>query len=73
MQRVTVLTRSQDRQDIEQEYKSDENPEIQWISSIGSEALSQEQMQDKVIGQILKWKTENRRPNWGEISGQSAA
>ena len=60
MQRVTVLTRSQDRQDIEQEYKSDENPEIQWISSIGSEALSQEQMQDKVIGQILKWKTENR-------------
>ena len=73
MQRVTVLTRSQDRQDIEQEYKSDENPEIQWISSIGSEALSQEQMQDKVIGQILKWKTENRRPNWGEISGQSTA
>ena len=73
MQQVTVLTRSQDTQDTEQEYKSDENPEIQWISSIGNEALSQEQMQDKVIGQILKWKTENRRPNWGEISGQSAA
>ena len=56
MQRVTVLTQSQDRQDTEQEYMSDENPEIQWISSIGSEALSQEQMQDKVIGQILKWR-----------------
>ena len=40
---------------------------------MGNEILSQEQKQDKIIGQVINWKIDNRRPNWSEISGQGAA
>ena len=68
-----VLTRAQTEAEKFSEVSDQDNSGAVWIASIGNTQISQEQREDSIIGPILKWKSEGRRPNWSEVVSMSAA
>ena len=70
---LMVLTQAQEETEKFSEVSDHENSVAVWIAIIGNTKISQEQREDSVIGPILKWKSEGRRPNWSEAVSMSAA
>ena len=70
---LMVLTRAQTEAEKFSEASDHDNSGAVWIASIGNAQISQEQREDSIIGPILKWKSEGRRPNWSKVVSMSAA
>ena len=68
-----VLTQAQAEAEKFSEVSDQENSGDVWIASIRNTQISQEQREDSIIGPILKWKSEGRRPNWSEVVSMSVA